>query len=294
MRAASLDVALVGCGHMGRRHAAVIASDPGARLVATVDVIGSRAEATASRFGGRAEAVVPATVDAVVVATPTSTHVQIAAPLLDRGQWCLVEKPLATGAERARALASERCAVGHVERFNPALRAAGWLRPRVVEARRIAPPSGRSLDVDVVMDLMIHDLDLVLEWMAPGATVTSIDAAGVSVGGRHLDAASVRLRSSCGLTASMLASRVAGHRERLVRCYEPGRYTELDLLAGRARVQGRLVAPPTPDDALTAQWRAFTDTVRGARHSRAAPSTAGLRAVALAERILQAMTTERS
>jgi Ni2+-binding GTPase involved in maturation of urease and hydrogenase len=208
----------------------------------------------------------------------------VALPLLARRQWCLVEKPLAHTLAAARALVDPRCRVGHVERFNRAVRAAGPLRPVVVEGRRIAPPTGRGLDVDVVLDLMIHDLDLVLGWTGVGA-VAWVDAAGV-VHGRLVDTASVRLRTTSGLTASLVASRVAAERQRVLHCYEPGRCTRLDLLAGVATRGTELLPVDDPRDALRCQWEGFTAAVRGDGAAPGATGVDGLGAVALAERIL--------
>lgn len=283
-------MALVGCGVMGLRHARVLAADPGVELV-THDLVPERARAAAERFGGRATAAVPGEIDAAVIATPSSTHADVAHPLLARGVWCLVEKPLAHTVDGARALDGPRCAVGHVERFNPAVRAAGPMSPRIVDAKRAGPPSGRGLDVDVVMDLMIHDIDLVLQWAAPGADVEWIDAAGVGpVDGGRIDTASVRMRTTCGMAVSLLASRVAERAERTVQCYEPGptvgRTTVLDLAAGRATRDGVPLPVPAPHtDALTHQWAAFVGAVRGAG---ALPSPApAIRAVEVAERVVR-------
>lgn len=269
---------------MGTRHARVVAADPGAELAVVVDVRPDRAQALADATGARVADVVPAEVDAVVVATPTTSHGDVAGPLLDRGQWCLVEKPLAASRVEAERLRTARCAVGHVERYNPAVRAVGPLRPQVVEARRIAPATGRGTDVDVVLDLMIHDLDLVLSWAAPDAEVAWVDAAGVAVGGGAVDTASVRFRTTCGITANLLASRVAEHRQRVVRCYGPGAFVVLDLLGGTAVRDGVEVERSDPRDALTSQWEAFTRAIAG---DAAGPATseAGFRAVDLAERI---------
>jgi len=277
-------VAIVGCGAMGARHARVVSSDPGAELAAVVDIVPERADRLATAHGTRRESSVPREVDVVVVATPTTTHVAVAAPLLDRGLWCLVEKPLAEASAAALALRFPRCAVGHVERFNPAIRAAGAVRPQVVEARRISPPTGRGEDVDVVVDLMIHDLDLVLGWARPGAEVAWVDAAGVrATTNGALDVASVRLRTTCGMTATLLASRVAERRQRVMCCYEPGRATVLDLLAGRARRNGADLDPPDERDGLTAQWQSFTASVRG---TTPPPGIgAGIRALEVAERV---------
>jgi predicted dehydrogenase len=276
-----VDVAVVGCGHMGRHHARVVASHPGCRLVAAVDVLSERAREVAERFGTEAADTVPDGVQAVIVATPTATHLDVAGPLLAQGRWCLVEKPLADNAARAAQLRSPRLAVGHVERFNPAVRAAGPMKPRYVEARRLAPPTGRSQDVDVVLDLMIHDLDLVLQWSS--GEVEWFDAVGVAVNGPRLDTASVRLRTTDGITASLVASRVASAPERVVRVFEPGRYTRLDLMSGKAERKGSIAAAD-PRDALTAQLDAFLAAVRG-EQPVSVDFSAGCRAVDLAERI---------
>jgi len=267
---------------MGRHHARTIAACSRSELVAAVDLVPERAASVAELHGCRVSTEVPHDVDAVVVATPTSTHVDVAGPLLDAGMWCLVEKPLAPTAAAAAALPRERLVVGHSERFNPALRSVGALSPSWVEARRCAPPTGRSEDVDVVLDLMIHDLDLVLGWTR--GTVDWLDVAGVRVLGDRVDAVSVRLRTSDGMTASLTASRVARDKERVLRVYEPGRYTEVDLLNGVARRAGRPIPKPDERDALTAQWDAFGERLRG-KASVSAGRKAGIEALELAERI---------
>jgi predicted dehydrogenase len=269
---------------MGRHHARVIAADPRCRLVAAIDINPERSAAIAARYGAEAVDVVPDGVEVVVVATPTVTHVEVARPLLAEGRWCLVEKPLAETSLAAARLPPARLAVGHVERFNPAVRAAGALRPLYVEARRTTPPTGRSLDIDVVLDLMLHDLDLLLVWS--GSEIVAIDAVGSTAGGR-LDAANVRVRLADGTTASLVASRVADVAERYVRVVEEGRRTELDLLAGRAMRDGR-VLEHDGRDGLTAQWQAFVAAVQG-KAPIAVDAAAGWRAVAVAERVRAAV-----
>ncbi|MEM6928797.1 MAG: Gfo/Idh/MocA family oxidoreductase [Myxococcota bacterium] len=289
-------MALLGCGAMGQRHAATVDRDPEARLAVVVDIVEDRADALAHRFGAAVRTDVPAGIDAAIVATPTSTHVDVARPLLERGIPCLVEKPLASTVRAARDLDVERCFVGHIERFNPALVQAGALSPQVVVGRRVAPPTGRSSDVDVVLDLMIHDLDLLLHW-GGAERWHVVDAKGVGVPGR-VDTASVQLRSAGGRTASLLASRVASHRERVLHCYEPGRTTRLDLVAGtcvqtpEAPTGERTSAPrhEPSRDALLAQWSAFRAAVAG-DGVEATSSRAGLRAVQLAEDIREAVVT---
>ncbi len=277
-----IDVAVVGCGHMGTHHARTVALHPGCRLVAAVDLIPARAAAVSSKFGGEARSDVPDGVEAVIISTPTFTHGEVARPHIDQGRWCLVEKPLGMTTQACKALYSPRLVVGHVERFNPAVRAAGELRPRYVEARRLGPPTGRAPDVDVVLDLMIHDIDLVLQW-AKGEVVW-IDAVGVAVLGSQIDTCSVRLRTSDGLTASLVASRVAKAPERTVRVFEHGRYTFLDLRKGRALRNGGPLPVGDDRDALTAQLDDFLSAVHGEKPQQVT-SVAGLRAVELAERI---------
>ena len=280
-----IDVAVVGCGHMGRHHARIVAAHPECRLVAAVDLVDERAAEVAARWGAEARRDVP-DVDAIVIATPASTHAALAGPLLARGCWVLVEKPLAATAVDAFELASPRLGVGHVERFNPAIRAAGELRPRYIEARRLSPPSPRGRDVDVVLDLMVHDLDLVLSWT--GGAVAWFDAVGVAVDGPLIDTASVRLRTTCGVTASLVASRVAGAPERTLRVFEQGRATTLDLQAGVAFRDGPLA--PAGGDALTAQWAAFVGAILG-EGALPVGFSDGRRVVALAERISAAIAS---
>ncbi|MEN0068426.1 MAG: Gfo/Idh/MocA family oxidoreductase [Myxococcota bacterium] len=283
-------VAIVGCGVMGRRHAATVAGDPHSRVVAAVDIVPERASAVVSEHGGVAAADVPREVDAVIVATPTATHAEVARPLLARGIPCLVEKPLAASSAMAQHLVGPRCFVGHIERFNPALVQAGTIAPRVVVGRRVAPPTGRSSDIDVVLDLMIHDLDLLIEWSGQAAWRV-VDATGLGEGA--LDTASVQLRSEAGHFASLLASRVADKKERVLHCYEPGRYTRLDLVEGRCHQVYGTLKPPTTSivhrDALAAQWAAFRAAVRGETRPWATSGEAGARAVQLAEHIQEAV-----
>ena len=156
------------------------------------------------------------------------------------------------------------------------------MAPTVIEARRVGPPTGRGMDVDVVFDLMIHDLDLVLRWAGATAEVSWIDATGVGTDRTRPDTASVRLRTTTGITASLLASRVSDQRQRVVRCYEPARNTVLDLAAGTAERNGKPL-PVAANDALTTQWDQFAGAIRG---HRVLPDAAdAVRAVEVAQRI---------
>jgi predicted dehydrogenase len=273
-----LQVALVGCGHMGRHHARVIAAHAGCELVAVVDTHADRAVELAVRHGTAARDVVPEGVDAVVIATPTVSHPGIAAPLVAAGAWCLVEKPLSVSAAAASGLAGPRVVVGHVERFNPAIRALRGYRPRGIDARRMGPPTGRALDVDVVFDLMIHDLDLLLSW---GGDVVEVEASGEFGGGR-VEHAVARLITADGTVARLEASRIAPAVDR--RMILDDGMIELDLVRGVAVREGVEVSRIDRMDALEAQWDAFVRAVRG-EVGVVVGFSDGLRAVALAERI---------
>ncbi len=232
-----LRVAVIGIGHLGREHARILASLPGARLVAVVDLVPERAQASAAATGAK-----PLTdfqslighVDAVTVAVPTDIHVAVAGPFLEQGIPVLVEKPIAptvAAADELLALARAHgamLAVGHTERYNPAVAAAMPLvtTPRFLEVHRLAAFSPRSLDIDVVLDLMIHDLDVVLTLVA--SDVVSIDAVGVAVLTQRIDIANARLRFASGCIANLTASRISRDRVRKVRFFQPDAYVSID------------------------------------------------------------------
>ena len=237
---APLPVAVVGVGRMGGHHARTYAAMTGATLVGVVDPDVERAGAVASQHGAGAyadsEALLAAHPElrAVTVAAPTVHHAAAARPLLERGIACLIEKPLAPDAATARELAdlaAEHGAVlqvGHTERFNPAVQAvAGMgLVPRFIEVDRVSPMSFRSLDVGVVMDLMIHDLDIVL--MLVGERPERVEAVGVAVVADHEDVCSARLTFPSGCVADITASRLALKTERKLRLFSEGGYVNLD------------------------------------------------------------------
>ena len=230
--------AVIGTGHLGKFHAKIHRENPRAELVALVDADLPRAQALAAELGCQAFARVedlPSSVQAVSIAVPTVAHEAVAVPLLSRGVHCLVEKPLAANlgeADRMLAAAASGGAllsVGHVERFQPALRAvkARGFRPRFVECSRLAPFSGRSRDIGVVHDLMIHDLDLVLDLV--GAPVRSVDAVGGSILTQHEDVASVRIVFENGARANITASRASLQPVRKLRMFSGEGYASLDF-----------------------------------------------------------------
>jgi predicted dehydrogenase len=239
-------VAVIGVGHLGSIHARILAKRAGAQLAYVVDVDGARAQARAQELGcgsqelapGREEelATILATrVDACVVAVPTVHHARVAAPLLERGVACLVEKPIAGSAADAEQIlaAAKRgraaLAVGHVERFQPGLRRVREMGvvPRFIECHRLAPFSFRSTDIGVVHDLMIHDLDLVLDLV--GSQVASVDAAGGAILTEREDIASVRLVFENGARANVTASRASLSPMRRFRLFSSDSYVSLDF-----------------------------------------------------------------
>lgn len=239
-----IPVAVVGAGRMGRHHARIYHELPGARLVAIVDRRLDRARELAEKHGAAALADIDALssdVAAVSVAAPTSVHVSVAEALLARGMAVLVEKPLAPSVEDGRRLmefARARgglLAVGHTERFNPAVRALQRLdiRPRFIESERVSPFTFRSADIGVVADMMIHDIDIVLHLMARGAggarpEVVRVEAVGVNVLGPHEDVANAWVAFADGAVANLTASRLALKTHRRLRVFSPQAYLSVD------------------------------------------------------------------
>ena len=223
---------------MGRNHVRLLSSLPGAELVGVYDPRPEAAEAAAREHGAR---VFPSLeelageIEAAVVATPTVAHAEMGCALLDRGLHVLIEKPLAASLEEADRLlahAGDRVlAVGHIEFFNPAVQAllAVGSPPRFVEVQRLGVFSPRSLDVDVVLDLMIHDLQI-LHALDP-SPVAEIRATGIAVLSSRIDIANVRVELASGAVANLTASRVSSERARRLRVFLPNRYYSLDYQA---------------------------------------------------------------
>lgn len=233
-------LAVVGVGHLGRHHARVAASLAGIRVVGVHDHHPGRAEEISREFSlpllpDLADVAVAA--EAVVVATPTPTHAEIAGFFLDRGLHVLVEKPIASTLPQADDLvaharrAGRVLQVGHVERYNPAIAAAIELvrSPRFIEVHRLGVFTARSLDVDVVLDLMIHDLQIVSALV--GRPATEIRAAGVPVLTDKLDIANARIAFEGGCVANLTASRVSAEKVRKCRVFAPSLYVSVDMQA---------------------------------------------------------------
>lgn len=236
----ALRVAVAGTGAFGRNHLRVYRELAGVDLVAAIEPDATRAAAVADEYGIRVFASVEdalradLSLDACSVCVPTLAHAAVAGELLCNGVDCLVEKPIAASLDEADgliALAEKHgriLQVGHLERFNPAVitAEAGLIRPMFFEAHRLSVFTPRSLDVDVVLDLMIHDLDIVLTFAK--SPVTEVRAVGLPVLSAKVDIANVRVEFASGCVANFTASRVSTERVRKLRFFEPRRYVSID------------------------------------------------------------------
>lgn len=303
-----LRIGVIGVGHLGRHHARLLAAMPGAHLVAVADTNRSRADEIGGSLGVRAvddaRALLGA-VDAVTVAVPTEQHRDVALPFLDAGIPVLVEKPLARTLAEADELvaaaqrASVALAVGHTERFNPAVTAAAPMLadPRFIEVHRLGAFPERSLDIDVVFDLMIHDLDVVLSLVA--SPVEAIEAVGVPVLTNRVDIANVRLRFENGCIANLTASRISRDRVRKIRFFQPAAYVSIDYAAQKLEVwrlvrrgdQGAIEGGEVPtanQEPLGLELADFVAAVSTGRPPRVT-GVDGRRALALAQSIVEKM-----
>jgi predicted dehydrogenase len=300
-----LRVAVIGVGHLGRHHARILSALPGARLVGVVDINGPRAREIAAQHGTEAFTdyrQVIDRVDAVSVAVPTESHLEIARPFLDRGIAALVEKPLARSEAEVDALLAAAAkggavlAAGHTERYNPAVQAALPLvtTPGFVEVHRLGVFPERSLDIDVVFDLMIHDLDVVAALVR--SRVTSVEAVGVPVLTPRVDIANARLRFESGCIANITASRISRDRVRKIRFFQPDAYISIDYAAReveayrlarregeRPAIEGGRLAVPQ-EEPLALELADFVAAVRERRPPMVTGED-GRRAVLLAEQI---------
>lgn len=233
-----LRMAVIGVGHLGKEHARILASLPEVELVGVADMNPDQAQTVARRCNTQPFSEywpLLNLVDAVSIAVPTAHHRDVARDFLRRGIPCMVEKPLASNLEQAEELVSlarqsgATLQVGHIERFNPVLMDLEQrpLRPKFIEGQRLTNFSGRSLDIGVVLDLMIHDLDVVLSLVR--AEVKSVEAVGVSVFGGHEDIANARLTFANGCVVNLTASRVSLRPARRMRVFAAEGYASLDF-----------------------------------------------------------------
>jgi predicted dehydrogenase len=305
-----LRVAVIGVGHLGRHHARILAEMPDVRLAGVVDTIPERAAEIAASSGSAAftdHRDLFDRVDAVVVAVPTELHAEIAVPFLQQGTPVLVEKPMSRTLDDAdRMIAAAEAgrtvlAVGHTERHNPAVGIALRLvtAPRFIEVHRLSAFPDRSLDIDVVFDLMIHDLDVILAIVGPD--VVSIEAVGVPVLTPKYDIANVRLRFASGCIANITASRISKDRVRKIRFFQRDAYLSVDYASQevegyrlvrkepRPGIEGGAI-PVARDEPLRRELVDFVKAIR----SGGAPlvdGAAGRRALRLASQIAERMET---
>jgi predicted dehydrogenase len=232
-----IPVAVIGTGHMGRHHVRVYHELPETQLVGIVDLDLSKARELADKYQTAAfDSIAPllGKVKAVSVAVPTVAHLNVARPFIEAGVAVLIEKPLAPDSETARLLhrlAREKnvlLQVGHTERFNPVVRAlhAMGVTPKFIETHRISPFTFRSADIGVVMDMMIHDIDVVLSLVR--AKPIRVEAVGVRVLARHEDVANAWVTFENGCVANLTASRLALKTERKIRVFSEQAYLSLD------------------------------------------------------------------
>ncbi|MCB1904224.1 MAG: Gfo/Idh/MocA family oxidoreductase [Gammaproteobacteria bacterium] len=240
--AKTLRVAVVGVGYLGRFHALIYSRMPEVELVGVVDIDPASAAKVAAEAGCRvlsSSEALPGQVDAVSVVVPTSAHLQEARPLLRAGIHMLLEKPIASTLEEGEEivrLADEAgviLQIGHLERFNAGVMALAERisKPRFIEAHRMSGFTDRATDVDVVSDLMIHDIDIILSLVK--SDISAISAVGTLVLTSHVDIANARLEFANGTVANVIASRVSEKTMRRIRVFEKNRYESLDFIDQR-------------------------------------------------------------
>jgi predicted dehydrogenase len=304
-----LKTAVIGVGHLGQAHARIYAGLDGVDLIAVCDTREEQGRTIAERYGARFAGDyrdLLAEVDAVSVATPTVNHHDIACACLDAGVHVLVEKPISRTLEEAgRMIAAAEAKdlvlqIGHIERFNPAFVALRKEvnRPRFFEAHRMGIFTPRSLDIDVVMDLMVHELDVIAALVR--SEVVRLEAVGIPILTQKIDLANARLEFADGCIANITASRVSGERLRKLRVFQPNEYYSLDY-AEQQVAMCKLSPPRNPGDfpdivagglqiekrePLLAEIESFVNAVR----TRSKPEVSGAegrRALALAIDVLE-------
>jgi predicted dehydrogenase len=306
-----LRVAVIGVGHLGKHHARILARADGVQFVAAVDTVPERAAAAVD--GTPAQALTDYRqlfdhVDAVTIAAPTESHHDIALAFLQRGTSVLVEKPMTRTIAEGEALIAAAVAsgvtlaVGHTERYNPAVATVMPFvtTPRFIEVHRLGVFPDRSLDIDVVFDLMIHDLDIILALVK--APPVSIEAVGVPVLTDKFDIANARLRFASGCIANVTASRISKERVRKIRFFQPDAYVSIDYAeqevegyrllrreGERPQIQGGKL-PVTREEPLKRELADFVGAVREKRRPLVAGED-GLRALTLAQAIADKMET---
>lgn len=284
---------------MGRNHVRVLSRLEDAALVGVQDLDSARASAVAAEFGTRALSMneLLAQADAVTIAAPTQFHRDLGVMLLSAGKHVFMEKPITATVEEARELIGKSretgrtLAVGHIERFNPVIAELErrLTHPRFIEAHRLSPFPGRSVDIGVVLDLMIHDLEIILHLV--NSPVVSVDAAGVSVLTPHEDIANARIRFKNGCVANITTSRISPERLRKLRVFQTDAYLSLDYMNQKGEIYfkgptgiERADLPVEPQEPLMLELSSFLDSVSSGKPPRVGGSAAA-NALELALRI---------
>ncbi|MGA2410150.1 MAG: Gfo/Idh/MocA family oxidoreductase [Candidatus Binataceae bacterium] len=313
---AELRAAVVGAGRLGALHAQKYFALEGVKLLYIADIDRARAESVAAATGAIALSdyrEFRGKADLVTVASPGVTHHPIAADLMGWGADVLLEKPMAATLEQARDLGAIAAAtgrilqIGHLERFNPVIERLGAIlrSPRFIECHRLAPFTERGTDVDVVLDLMVHDLDVILSLIP--AEAAAVEAVGVAVLTDRIDIANARIRFANGLIANLNSSRVSARRERKIRFFQPDAYLSVDYEARRIQIYRKNPPPPGSSfpvisaeqidlgegDPLMEEVRAFVATVR-TRGTPRVTAADGLRVMELSDRIAAAIARENA
>jgi len=305
-------IAVIGVGHLGQHHARLLATMPHVDLVAVVDIDLRRGAEIAARCDTVAlpdTSTLVNNIDAAIVATPTTSHVEVALPLIESGTAVLIEKPLAVSVAEADRLVEAAevrgtlLATGHTERFNPAVTVALPLvsRPRFIEIHRLGTFPDRSLDIDVIFDLMIHDIDVLLAVV--GSEVASVEAVGVNVLTPRVDIANARFRFTSGCIANATASRISRERVRKARFFQHDSYVSIDYAeqeveayqlvpedGGRPAIRGGKIAV-TRDEPLRLELVDFVDAVRSKRLPMVTGRD-GRAALALATQVSELMSAD--
>jgi len=305
-------VGVVGVGHLGQHHARIFSEMQDASLQAVVDQDYDRAQIIARRTGTRAYKDchdILGKVDAVAVAVPTVTHAQVARIFLENGKDVLVEKPISSSAREAQGLvelAADKnliLAVGHLERYNAAVTQLQKIarNPYYIESQRLSPFPARSTDIDVILDLMIHDIDIVLS-LVGDTPIRLIRAVGHPVLTTSIDMASAWIEFTNGCVATVSASRVSHKKVRKLRVFQADSYISVDYATQQVSVLNRVSKPGIPNvpsieeerydlkrvEPLRAELEEFVQCVRERREPRVS-GQAGLNALQLAQRITQSI-----
>lgn len=330
MPSSPLRVAIIGTGHLGTIHTRLLAQQPDASVTYVVDPDAERARSLSAEVGATWVATIEelprSSVDAVVIAAPTSFHASLALTAIDNGWHCFIEKPVTATVAEAEDVAARAAAsnvviqVGHVERFNPAIAALQQypVQPRFIEVHRLSAFKPRAIDVSVVQDLMIHDIDLLL-WLTESAVV-EIQATGVSVLTPTPDICNARLTFANGCVANVTASRISAKPMRKLRIFQENSYASVDMGAGTLEMF-RLIETPSfdashqtplgtintqfgdrmivvdspsvqPQNAIAEEQRRFLESIRTGT-SAAVTLSDGIEAVRIASRIEEAILSSR-